>query len=299
VVSYLGRGAGFAARARGPVGHYMTFAGQLLLLVSLAAGIALTCRRGSWRWSAGLTAAIGSVALAFTYTRSAWLGLSAALLVIAGVARRRWIPAVAGLLLAVYFFAPGEFRARLHSSFEPRHATNVERTLMWKAGWRMFRERPWTGVGLQDLRAIYPRYREPQAREVPGHLHSDFVQIAATMGLVGLAAFVLLYGSLFVAAGADLPRALPERGLAAGIQLGVVAGLVGFLVAGCFEWNFGDEELLDLLYVLVGLAFATRRWPASAGAERLGQTRVEVEHAHAEPADPERAASAPSHARDT
>ena len=36
--------------------------------------------------------------------------------------------------------------------------------------------------------------------------------------------------------------------------------LVGaaFLVAGLFEWNFGDEELLYTLYLLAGLAWAAR-----------------------------------------
>jgi hypothetical protein len=37
---------------------------------------------------------------------------------------------------------------------------------------------------------------------------------------------------------------------------------VAFLLAGFFEWNFGDEELLDQLYTMVGLAWAARAWPA-------------------------------------
>ena len=39
IVFFVAHGASFASRARGPVGHYMTFAGQLLLLISTAAGI--------------------------------------------------------------------------------------------------------------------------------------------------------------------------------------------------------------------------------------------------------------------
>jgi hypothetical protein len=48
--------------------------------------------------------------------------------------------------------------------------------------------------------------------------------------------------------------------LSAGVRLGVTAALVGFLVAGLFEWNFGDEELLYHLYTLVGIAWASRAW---------------------------------------
>ena len=44
--------------------------------------------------------------------------------------------------------------------------------------------------------------------------------------------------------------------------VGVLAGLAGFFVAGLFEWNFGDEELLYLLFTLAGLAWSARRWNA-------------------------------------
>jgi O-antigen ligase len=263
VISFLSHGASFTSRARGAVGHYMTFGGQLLLLVSLALGVLATSRDRRWRWGAALAAGIGSVALACTFTRSAWLGWFVACVTILGVRRPRWLLPFSAALAVVVAVSPGAFRERLVSSFDPGHPNNIERTYMWRAGWAMFRDRPWTGVGLQDLRPVYPGYRVPEARETPGHLHSNLVQIAATMGSLGLAAFLFLYGSLFAAAGRGLRARVAAGDLAGGVQLGVVAGLAGFLAAGAFEWNFGDEELLDLLYVLVGLAWAARRWPAT------------------------------------
>jgi O-antigen ligase len=139
----------------------------------------------------------------------------------------------------------------------------------------MFQSDPWTGVGLQDMHAVYPLFKSPQATEEIGHLHSTFVQIAASMGLIGLAAFAWLYASLLRAAYGLLG---PLRGLAArlraggpgaGLRLGVTAALVGFLVAGVFEWNFGDEELLYHLYTLVGLAWASRAWQRSGAEEAV------------------------------
>ena len=137
---------------------------------------------------------------------------------------------------------------------------NRERLYMWDAGVRMFRDHPLTGVGLQDLHAVYDRYRAPGSMERAGHLHNAFVQVAASMGAVGLAAFAWLYAALLRAAAAGLRPLLRQRGLAAGLKLGVLAAIAGFLVAGCFEWNFGDEELLYPLYLLVGLAFGARNW---------------------------------------
>ena len=91
---YVAKGAGWPARAHGAVGHYMTFGGQLLLFVSLAAGVLALERAVRWRVGALLTALSGSAALAATYTRSAWLGLAVSLATLLGLTRRagsrRW-----------------------------------------------------------------------------------------------------------------------------------------------------------------------------------------------------------------
>ena len=92
-IVFRGPRSQLSARARGFVGHYMTFAGQLLLLVSLASGIALMARTRHWRIGAILVAGIGAIALGGTFTRSAWIGLT----VVAApdsdaIARRGWLP---------------------------------------------------------------------------------------------------------------------------------------------------------------------------------------------------------------
>jgi O-antigen ligase len=257
---YVAKGAAWPARAHGAVGHYMTFGGQLLLFVSLAAGVLALERTPRWRLGALLAALAGSAALAATYTRSAWLGLAVSLATLLGLARPRWLPMLAAAIVLALALAPASYRARAWSTFDPHDPTNLERTYMWQGGLAMFRDHPLTGVGPQDLQPVYERYKPPQATERAGHLHSVPVQIAASMGLVGLVAFVLLYGSLFVAAGRGLRRMMPAGGLAAALRASVVAMLVGFLVAGLFEWNFGDEELLYPLLTLVGMAWAARGW---------------------------------------
>jgi O-antigen ligase len=265
LAAWVSAGAGYTWRARGLAHHYMTFGGQLLLEFPVALALVFTTR-GRWRLGALAVAALTAAALATTFTRSAWLGTFAASVVVLAAA---W-PLGLGLLgagaIGAWFFAGGEWGDRIRGMFDPAHGYNNERLLMWEAGGRMFRSDPVTGVGLQDMHAVYPLFRSPEATEEIGHLHSTYVQIAASMGLLGLAAFTWLYASLLRAASATL---LPPRGLAArlraggsgtGLRLGVTAALVGFLVAGAFEWNFGDEELLYHLYVLVGMAWASRKW---------------------------------------
>lgn len=265
LVAWWSHGHGYDWRARGLSHHYMTFGGQLLFEFPVALAVLLLSKSKRWRWGAGVVALLTAIALAATFTRSAWLGVFAASVLIVGAVWPLGVIALGGCAALVWTFAPGEWGARLHGMFDSKSGYNGERLLMWQAGWRMFREHPLTGVGLQDLHALYEQYKLPQATEKVGHLHNAYVQIAASMGIAGLAAFAWLYTSLLRAAapGVALARRLRERredDLAMALRLGVFAALAGFLVAACFEWNFGDEELLYHLYTLAGLAWAARSW---------------------------------------
>ncbi|TMQ57273.1 MAG: hypothetical protein E6K76_11050 [Candidatus Eisenbacteria bacterium] len=265
---FVAQGPEFPNRVKGAVGHPLTFGGQALLLSSLAGAIAIRCEG---RWRAGALLALGVLlpALAGTYTRSAWIGTIAALAVIVACTRARWLPALGAAVLMLAALLPGAYHARAFSIFDRQSPWNTERIHMWKAGVRMLRDHPWTGVGLQDLHSIYEKYKSPAAVEPAGHLHNTYLQVAASMGIVGLAALGFVLTGLMRAASEGFlsSRKAGEsgEGLGPAISLGVSAALAGFLVSGLMEWNFGDEELLDLLYVLVGIAFAAASW---AGARR-------------------------------
>ncbi len=261
------QGAHFPNRVRGAVGHPLTYGGQALLVASLATAIAVRC---GGRWRAGALASLGAVlpALAGTYTRSAWIGYLAAVAVIVALTRARWLVGLGAGLAALALVLPGAYRARAFSIFDPGNPWNRERVHMWEAGLRMLRDHPWTGVGLQDLHPLYERYKSAGAVEPAGHLHSVYVQVAATMGGVGLLALAFLIVALVRTASRafrDYRRSrTADARFGAAMSLGVTAALAGFFTSGLMEWNLGDEELLDLLCVLVGIAFAAAAW---SGAE--------------------------------
>ncbi len=178
------------------------------------------------------------------------------------------MPGIAALVVAAAL--PSVYRERITSIADPKSPWNVERVHMWRAGIRMFADHPVTGVGLQDLRPLYDRYKDPDAQERVGHLHSVWFQVAATMGIVVLGALVFLIVGLARTAASGLRRRLRAPPAGDGfdlpVQLGVSAGLAGFVLAGVFEWNLGDEELIDLLCVLVGMAWAASRRAAVPAA---------------------------------
>ena len=240
-------------RPEGPLSHYMTYSG-VLMLVTCAAVARLVFHQREWIWPAIAVPAL-LVALRSTLTRNAWLGGAAG--VAALLALRNWklallAPAVA---LALLFLAPGDIRTRAMSMVDPSDPSNRDRVTMVHVGIGMIRDHPLWGVGPEMVQVQYERYRPADyVNPVNPHLHNVPLQIAAERGLIALAAWLWF----FVAAVIDA-LARVRRGEAPAVSAAAFASLVAMLVAGMFEYNFGDSEFLMLLLGLISLPFASQR----------------------------------------
>jgi O-antigen ligase len=96
------------------------------------------------------------------------------------------------------------------------------------------------------------RYRHPQAEKINMHLHDNFLQILAERGMFALASFLL--ACLFIIL--QLLKSLRSRtGEWRVITIGVFFAFIGFLIAGLFEYNFGDSEIKFMLFYFLSLPF--------------------------------------------
>jgi O-antigen ligase len=244
-------------RPRGTLGHYMTYSGLLMLVISAATARVLFETRDRL-WPALVMPAL-LVAVVVTFTRSAWVGASVAVALLCLIKDRRLI-AVFPVLVAVFFtVAPGRLTDRFLSIFDPRDLTGRDRVAMLRAGAAIIADHPLTGVGPNMVERVYPQYRDPMAVErVVPHLHNVPVQIAAERGLPALAAW-----AAFVAVAAvDLLKKVRAGGTLF-LPATALASIAAMITAGFFEYNFGDSEFLMLFLVLITLPFAADRDIAS------------------------------------
>jgi putative inorganic carbon (HCO3(-)) transporter len=136
---------------------------------------------------------------------------------------------------------------------------------MLEAGRRLGVENPAMGMGPGPLKNVYASVAPPEAlRRSTSHLHNTPLQIAVERGLVGLVAWRWIFVA-FLVCGIAIFRTLPPE--AAGdraLVLGSLAAVVTFLVAGLFEYNFGDTEVLLVALTFMAMPFALARDRAGA-----------------------------------
>jgi O-antigen ligase len=270
-------------RPDGTLGHYMTYAGALMLSIPLL----LTLREG-WVGVWHRAVAAGALLLVgLTMTRSAWIGCLAGFTVYflarfvsgtgAQATRRRGGRVFAGVTLTIAIVlasvlllslaGPEVLYERGASIFSLENPTNVDRLAMAATGLRIVAAHPLLGIGPGLMERVYPAWRVDWAvKETNPHLHNDLLQIAGERGLLGLAAWIWLMIAIAVGAWRVLRHAgaFEEGGAEARAAL---ACLAAFLTMGLFEYNFSDSEVLMILLFAVTLPFA-----ASDGIRRRGDT---------------------------
>jgi len=249
IVQYLQGANDLAHRIRGPMSHYMLYAGWLLLGVSVVLGELLTnpARR---LWLLLPPALLGPVALLLSFTRNAWVGLAAGLLLLAAIWHRGLLLLYPVAALVLWFVFPRSVLERVISIFDLRQAANYDRVCMTISGMEMVRDFPLTGVGLDMVGRLYPLYRRDDAPRwrVP-HLHNNPVQIAAERGLPALAAYLWLIGAFFAVTWRGLARLKGEDRAAVAATLTAVLAIT---VAGLFEYNFWFAVIQYPTLILMG-----------------------------------------------
>ncbi len=202
---------------------------RLPLIVLLALGELLSFKRGSWICAA--------VALACLFRRHvSWRHLLAG-----------------GLLLAAVVAGVPPVRQRLLDLRSELSTTSGGRMTMWtQIAPPLLREHPW-GIGFRSLTNELMREtaRQVGCRRLErnrDHMHSNFVEMAVSVGWAGLALYLLWMALMVADAWRGEP---PPRPLFWMIAVILLNGLV--------EYNFADAEIVLILGLLGGLAAAARR----------------------------------------
>ncbi|MGQ9840487.1 MAG: O-antigen ligase family protein [Anaerolineae bacterium] len=289
-------------RAHGTFLQPNPYAGYLGYLTPVAASLAVAAwlrwaraRRAILLAQAGLFSALAaalSAGILLSWSRGAWFGLAASLIAVVALRHRRAtgltvaiiLLAAASLSLAGTGWLPASLTARLsgvadylampdpgRTEITDDNFAALERMAHWQAGWQMFGDHPWLGVGIGNYAVAYPGYALPHWYEPLGHAHNIFINFLAETGILGGMAFLVLWLGIGRLA---WTRAMRTTGYAQAVVCGILGTWVYLTVHSLFDDLFVQHLQLQLALLMAALAMKEDRFgksrdtlPAATGAE--------------------------------
>jgi O-antigen ligase len=225
--------------------------------MALAGGLAAATRASPARLV--LIAAIGFLALGLVESESrggllaGLFTLAGAVLIYRGSRGRALLAGAIAVSVAAAAFAASPGAWQRVTSFD---GGGNGRADLWQVAWRVSRDHPVGGIGLNNFRLESGAYvREPGTlehveliSERPHVVHNAYLQLLAEEGVVGLSLFVVLALGCLAAAWHAARRFDVSRqlGLAA-LARALVLAIGGALVASWFISNATDKRLWTLL----------------------------------------------------
>jgi O-antigen ligase len=255
-----------------PFGPFVSknhFAGYVAMAALLAAGLALGLadatrhRRRDWttspRAGAVVLALVTSLTMALaglaSQSRGGGIALAAgaaafALLLVlrsrGGRRRKGLVPSLvlAGALgLVVVALVPPETHARMRSLSGASLRLDT-----WRDGLRLALSSPLMGSGLGAFHDAYPRFKQGHGSLRVEHAESDYVEILAETGVVGLALF--LAGGALLLGGGTRGIGSEAPGVVRGAGMGALAGIVALAVHSAVDFNLRIPSNATLAAVL-------------------------------------------------
>jgi O-antigen ligase len=208
--------------------------------------------------TAVIAAGVLAVGLAVSWSRGAWVGFGAALLVMLTFAPKRRLVGLGlaalliggGVLALVTGLAPQSIVARF-SDFaqdltgfgdvrgqvisDANYAV-LERFAHWQAALWMAADSPLTGIGFGAYETAYPRYPLMNWPFALGHAHNYYLNMLAETGIIGLVGYVAAWAMI-------LWLTMRALATATGWRRGVALGLLGVWT------HLLVHSLFDKLYV--------------------------------------------------
>jgi O-antigen ligase len=213
------------------------------------------------------------IGVLLTVSRAGLVALAVALIATVGFGAR-WRPLAATLLVALSLGCVGYF-AWLAPPEAVEHVTAVDggtgRTTIWAVGWRMVKANPVVGVGADNFQTSSIHYllrpgflqRTDFIVVTPKVAHNTYLEVLATLGIVGLLMFLSIL-AFAISQAVRAARTFARQGdrkmelLARGVLVATFATLAANF--------FASEQFSKQLWLLLAMG------PAMAALARVGET---------------------------
>ncbi len=253
-------------RATGFYNHWVTYSEVLQLIASLALGVFLALKQKRNLTGALLVVAvIGLVfALGMTVTRASWIGFAVSVVAMLLLSSSRRTILIVGACAIPLVLASVVLLQQKRSIgfFDKKDQSTSWREMVWRESFHLLISSPRhlvVGVGLDSIKGHWREWGMfDNGRQPIGHTHSNLLQIALERGLPALIVWLILIG-IYIRMLWRITRRAGVDDLARGIALGALGGALGFFTSGLVHYNWGDSEVVTVVYFIMGLCLVVER----------------------------------------
>lgn len=236
-------------RLCGLFSSYHSFAYIMMLCSLLLIGMSRDWERLRHVCSIGFlftTTFVAVLALVLSLTKGAWIGFFVGLSFFYFKENHKKTIYVFGLL-AVVLGAAFVSVPKIREAFTQRTITNEQRFSLLESAWYGFKEAPLLGAGYGHFSEKIPLIKEKYDLNYPlvkGQVPSDYLEILASTGLMGLLLYLLFLGSW-------LREMFTRDDLMARMSFPLI---IGVMTAGVFHFTMGDRAYFPFLMVIYALS---------------------------------------------
>ncbi|MCB9030696.1 MAG: O-antigen ligase family protein [Deltaproteobacteria bacterium] len=181
-------------------------------------------------------------ALLVNLKRGPWFGVTCACILLLSRYHKRWVIPIL-LVFVTLFSAVTPIRSRIMDSYK-HFVIAGGRSEMWQIGVELSAKFP-IGIGIDnsELMRSFDKRIPPEHR----HFHNNFINILVETGWAGLILYLCWIFAIFKA-GLRNREQFPESFM----LYSFAAAILSWQIAGIFEYNFGDSEVILLVFILIG-----------------------------------------------
>ena len=243
---YEAREVGF--RVLSTFGHFNAYGTYLAFMVAFFFNMALSEPVRWRRWVFWTAMGTASMAILFTFSRGAWIGVVGALIFSAWLrGMTQFIKVFALILLVVIVMSvilPEQFIFRVSSITEIHDMSTQSRLKQYAMGVEIITTQPILGVGVSQLSEYATSRGTPSLAEI----HNVFLYLAAERGIPAMILFTWIIVLFFRTAIQRYQQSLSRK--FRGIYLASFAAICSFMIV-----NFTAFQLVRGLGVFVGIFF--------------------------------------------
>ncbi|MFH1074834.1 MAG: O-antigen ligase family protein [Candidatus Firestonebacteria bacterium] len=260
----------FTGRISSTLGNANFLGGYLILLIPVSMALFFVVKSVLYKSVYAVNTVFLVVALFFTQTLNAWIGLALGVLVFAVlfiiyISRYRKLMVFSALALIavasllVVTFKPQEAMEKFEKIGRFETFAERGRWLMWKTAVEMIKEEPIKGFGAGTYRVRFTEYEAKllKKKEFAGYphiitkdAHNDYLQICSELGITGLLLLLLFIGSVILGAVRNLSKTENDKKI---IYIGLLCALIAFLVHMFFNFPLKIAPSAVLFFMFLGL----------------------------------------------